>query len=120
MDARVKPGHDDLLCQVLCQVTHRPACSRLATSVRTLTTGSQATGRSLPGLVHSGALRPAWATGMRTSTEVSVSPSRCSEMVRVGPPVDATTVARSALVARLIAGAVVDVACRRWNTPPVR
>src|SRR5437763_1584928 len=99
-------------------VTHRPGCSSFATSVRTLTGGSQATAiLLLAGLVTGGVglgplrvslrasleacLDTSLATGTRTSTEVSATPSCRSAMVWVWPG-DAGTAARSALAARLV------------------
>ena len=82
------------------QVTQRPGSSSLATSVNTLTTGSHATFRS-PGLANK-VSRAAWATGTRTSTDVSERPSSRSEIVCVRAADAGTPAARSALAARLM------------------
>ena len=74
------------------QVMQRPGCSSLATSVSTLTVGSQATAILLrSGLrgaclvaAGGGRLRASLATGTRTSTDLSVMLSTFSEIVRVG------------------------------------
>jgi len=42
-DANARPGHDELTGSEVDQVTQRPGCSSFATSVKTLTGGSQAT-----------------------------------------------------------------------------
>src|SRR6202165_5469445 len=88
-------------------VTQRPGASCFAISVRTLTAGSQATAiLPLAAFSSEGAEEPlsaAWATGIRTSTEVSETPFNCSEMVWVGVGDTATPAARSVLVARLMA-----------------
>lgn len=90
-------------------VTQRPGSSSLATSVRTLTTGSQATVvfRS-PDFIIEGAgrlrassLTLSFAAGMRTSTEVSGMPLSRNAMVWVCPGASLTG-ARSALAARLM------------------
>src|ERR1700731_2726932 len=101
------------------QVTQRPGCSRFATSVSTLTTGSQATARLSPERSHDGAGAPpraAWATGMRTSTVVADTPLSCIEMVWEGVSDGATLAERSALAERLIAVAVPTVPLAvSWN-----
>ena len=72
------------------QVTHLPGCSSFATSVSTLTGGSQATMRfdfSAAGFAEGWAgarLRASFCTGMRSSTEVSARLSTFSSTVRVG------------------------------------
>src|SRR4051812_29055152 len=69
------------------QVTQRPGCSCFATSVSTLTTGSQARVRATGCLLTAGAgelLRASLrATGTRTRIEVSERPSTETEIVRV-------------------------------------
>ncbi len=84
----------------------RPGCRRFATSVRTLTTGSQATaGLRLPGLISRDAGGQIAATastaGMRIRIEVSARPSSRIEIVRVGTEGAGSAVTRSALAARL-------------------
>src|SRR5437763_5415897 len=77
-------------------VTQRPGWSSFATSVSTLTVGSQATailrsGLRSTGLVATGAgaagarFRASLGRGRRTSTEVSDRPSSLSRMVCVDP-----------------------------------
>ena len=88
------------------QVTQRPGSSCLATSVKTLTTGSHATVilRS-PDFRNAGAeepLREAWATGTRTKTEVSDRPYGRIEIVCISTPDRATPAARSVLTSRLM------------------
>ena len=87
-------------------VTQRPGSSCLATSVNTLTTGSQATAAvPLPDFTIEGAdepLRAISAAGTRTSTEVSERPWSRSEIVRVRAAGVASRASRSALAARLI------------------
>src|SRR5438105_2812941 len=69
-------------------VTQRPGCSNFATSVSTLTVGSQATailrsGLRSAGLVAGGGrLRASFATGTRTTIEVSTRLSTFIEIVR--------------------------------------
>jgi hypothetical protein len=89
-----------LVSQPALQVTQRPGSSRLEISVSTLTTASHASFRSpdLPSEVS----RAAWATGTRTSIEVSERPSSRSEIVCVRPAGADTTAARSALASRLM------------------
>src|SRR6202140_3169603 len=87
------------------QVTQRPGCSRFATSVSTLTTGSQAAARLSPDRSHDGAETPpraACATGMRTSTVVADTPFSRSEIVWEGVSDRATLAGRSALAERLV------------------
>src|SRR5258708_37643588 len=94
------------------QVTQRPGCSRFATSVSTLTAGSQATARLSPERSHDGAEAPpraAWAMGIRTSTVVADTPLSCSEMVWERVADRATLAGRSALAERLMAVAVPTV-----------
>src|ERR1700738_1000853 len=103
------------------QVTQRPGGSSLATSVNTLTTGSQATVtlRS-PDFSSVGTEEwpwVAWATGMRTRTDISACPFSRSEIVRVRMSGRATPAARSTLAARLTA--VAGVPCGSC-TPPER
>src|SRR5260370_6925125 len=93
------------------QVTQRPGCSCLATSVNTLTTGSHPTVtlRS-PDFSKEGAeepLRDACATGTRTRTEASDRPSGQIEIVCASTPYRATPVPRPPSTARLILVAVV-------------
>ena len=118
-------------------MTQRPGSSRLAISVNTLTTGSQATvnfrspGFRSPDLVTGGAegaLRASRATGMRTTTEVSERPYNRTETVRVCVAPSGTRAARSALAARLMEASDVPegfcVAPERsrpaanWTAPP--
>src|SRR6266545_4573718 len=71
-------------------VTQRPGCNNFATSVSTLTVGSQATailrsGLRSAGLAGAGGrLRASLATETRTRIEVSVRLSTFIEIVRVG------------------------------------
>src|SRR5882672_8728634 len=100
------PGQARQTERAVFQVTQRPGCSSLATSVSTLTIGSQATAslRSA-GLVirgPDGALRACLATGMRIRIEVSASASSRRAIVRVWPGA-ATAAERSVLAARLMA-----------------
>src|SRR6266403_4568102 len=99
------------LFRIMHYVTQRPGSSRLAISVNTLTTGSQATvnfrspGFRSPDLVTGGAegaLRASRATGMRTTTEVSERPYNRTETVRVCIAPSGRRAARSALAARLM------------------
>lgn len=97
----------------------------MATSVRTLTTGSQATvGVPAPDFSEAGedaSLRVAWAAGMRTSTDVSDAPLSCSEMVRIGAPQTDAAAIRSALANRLtaMAGGVLETGGLEigWTAP---
>src|SRR5947199_1474203 len=87
------------------QVTQRPGCSSFATSVSTLTVGSQATAilrSALAGLVGAGTLRASFAMGTRTSTEVSARLSTRSWIVRVGVAAAGILTSRSPLALRLI------------------
>jgi hypothetical protein len=107
------------------QVTQRPGSSRLATSVSTLTGGSQATAVfRTGGFTTAGAgtlLRASLpfpcVTGRRIRTEVAVSASSRSEIVRVGAAEPAAPSARSALAARLMAS---EVTAEAWVPPRSR
>ena len=102
----------------------RPGASCLATAVRTLTTGSQATGRlpaddPLP-TVDAGALRASAASpdGMRTITDESSDPGTLNEIVT--PLTGATAASRSPFaerstlitIASVRAGTVTDASPR--------
>src|SRR6266702_7495314 len=96
----------------------RPGSSRLATSVNTLTGGSQATVAFRACGFTAGAgtlLRASCVTGRRIRTrirtEVSVSTPCRSEIVRVGAA--EATAARLALAARLMASEVLTT----WEFP---
>lgn len=107
----------------------RPGASCLATAVRTLTTGSHATGRvpaddPLPVPTVDGALRAASAAspeGIRTMTEESVMPGTLKEIVT--PPRTAATGSRSPLAERSTLTAVdsptgmAAAASPRWTGP---
>jgi hypothetical protein len=125
------------LFRIMLYVTQRPGSSRLAISVNTLTTGSQATVNfrspdfRSPDLVTTGAdgaLRASRPTGMRTTTEVSERPYNRTETARVGVAPSGSRAARSALAARLMEASDVaeelGVAPERsrpaanWTAPP--
>src|SRR5882672_1143632 len=104
------------------QVMQRPGSSRLATSVSTLTGGSQATvAFRACGFTTAGAgtllratLPVPRVTGRRIRTEVSVSTSCRSEIVRVGAAVEPTAPsARSTLAVRLMASEILTT----WEFP---
>jgi hypothetical protein len=98
------------------QVTQRPGCNCFATSVSTLTGGSQATVdlRSEDRLIMEGAagpLRASLAAGIRITTEVAERLSSRSDIVRVCTDA-AAAVARSVLAARLMVASEVAAGAR--------
>ena len=105
------------------QVTQRPGCSCFATSVSTLTTGSQATVRPIGCLVAPERAAccglPCGATGTRTRIEVSERPSTETEIVRVFNTLAGAS-ARSALASRLMAGVSRAGYCGRLPRQPDR
>src|SRR5712664_1362243 len=109
----------------LSQVTQRPGSSRLATSVSTLTGGSQATvvfracgfATGGAGTLLRASFPTSFVTGRRIRTEVAVSASSRSEIVRVGAAEPAAPLARSALAARLMAS---EVTAEAWVPPRSR